>query len=250
MNLWWSDVGTVQFSVYTKPEQRIKYVPKDICHTLSTRRAIPAGVIRRLVLLTSKNFTNNNKRIDEVNPDHAKALTTANLNPKEWPTLKEARTTLRENSEKSEEKKMKMSKFDKRKIRIVMGYTKLWGNFIRDLIKKIRREYKLPWLRVQFCYSRYANLRECFQGDLTTKLQRGLTSEEFSHRKCNCAEKCKINGNCPYGGVCGKKVITYQVTYKVCKSQYVGSTQKSLKNRMKGHFEDIKKYFRRGTHTD
>ena len=32
--------------------------------------------------------------------------------------------------------------------------------------------------------------------------------------------------------------------------QYVGSTQQSLKRRMTQHFDDVKKYFRRETHTD
>ena len=46
-------------------------------------------------------------------------------------------------SKKVEENEEKKSKFDKRKIHISISYSKFWGSFIRNTIKKLPNEYKL-----------------------------------------------------------------------------------------------------------
>ena len=44
--------------------------------------------------------------------------------------------------------------------------------------------------------------------------------------------------------------MVYQVRCKRSGKIYIGSTQQSLKNRFKGHFDDVQKWFRSGTLTD
>ena len=96
----------------------------------------------------------------------------------------------------------------------------------------------------------YYNLRERFRGDLTGKVQKGLISLDFAQGKCNCNSATKIDGKCPYGGECNKSIVVYQVTCKECDSDYIGSTQQSLKGRMSGHFADVSKWYKKGVRTD
>ena len=55
-------------------------------------------------------------------------------------------------------KKQRKSNFDKWKIRLIMSFSKFWGKFIHNLVKNLRDEYKLPWMRV-----RTILLQEVFQ---------------------------------------------------------------------------------------
>ena len=46
--------GDLQFGVFRKNGQQLKYVGKEITHTPSTLRAIPLGVLNRIAKLTSR----------------------------------------------------------------------------------------------------------------------------------------------------------------------------------------------------
>ena len=144
-----------------------------------------------------------------------------------------------------------LSKSDPRKVRFVVSYTRFWGNYLRDRMRILRREYDLPWLRVHFLYKRFANLREFMMGDLTAKLLKGLKSRDFRTRKCNCDRRTRDeNGKCVYNGECRTPVIVYEIKCKDCGAKYIGNTQQHFKNRMKQHYDDVGKFFRKGTQTD
>ena len=51
----WSPEGDLQFGVFSKKGQQLKYVGKESTHTPGTLRAIPSGVLNRLAKLTSRN---------------------------------------------------------------------------------------------------------------------------------------------------------------------------------------------------
>ena len=55
MKMSWSPEGDLQFGVFRKKGQKIKYVGKESTHTPGTFRAIPLGVLNRLANITSKN---------------------------------------------------------------------------------------------------------------------------------------------------------------------------------------------------
>ena len=94
-------------------------------------------------------------------------------------------------------------------------------------------------------------LREKFQGDLTLKIQKGLTSEDFGNTICNCQKTVKDeNGVCAYKGMCNQSVIIYQVTCRNSGKIYIGSTQQKFKERMEQHFDDVRLWFRKGQRTD
>ena len=89
-----------------KPNQKLKYLNADSTHLPSTFRAIPSGVLNRLSKLTSKIKLLGDVTIDTIYPHHAKALQTAGIAPKTFPTFKEIEN-LRNLKTKEEREKLK-----------------------------------------------------------------------------------------------------------------------------------------------
>ena len=83
MKMGWTPSNFLNFSVYRKENQVLKYLEKGSCHTKSTFQAIPSGVFKRLAKLTSKTAKTRSLSIHQVYPDHAAALLKANLVSKE-----------------------------------------------------------------------------------------------------------------------------------------------------------------------
>ena len=78
-------------------------------------------------------------------------------------------------------------------------------------------------------YHRFSNLREAFQGDLNNKLLKGIGSEDFNDRPCNCNIASKIDGKCIYNSKCRSSIVVYKATCKDCDVFYIGNTQQQLK---------------------
>ena len=53
MKMSWSPEGDLQFSVFRKKVQQLKYVGKECTHTPGTLRAIPSVLLNHLAKLTS-----------------------------------------------------------------------------------------------------------------------------------------------------------------------------------------------------
>ena len=172
MKISWKLNGKMTCSVYRKENQLLKYLNNSSCHTHSTFRAIPAGVFKRLSRLTSKEAETSSKKIDQLHPDHIKALRTAKLLPEEIPTFGE----LWENDERetivTEEKRR-----DTRNIYFCIGYSNFWvkpiHKVINDLIKK---SPQLRWIRVRMSHHRFPNPSELFYGDLASKIRKDICS--------------------------------------------------------------------------
>ena len=75
----WNEKNELRFGVHLKENQSLKYLNADSQHTKATFKAIPSGVFRRLSSLTTITKENEDSRIDQVYPEHAKALTNARL---------------------------------------------------------------------------------------------------------------------------------------------------------------------------
>ena len=65
----------------------MKYVSKVSTHTPVTIRAIPSGVLNRLVKLTLRNPSIHAEEVDKIYPNHGTALCEAGLAPHIFPTM-------------------------------------------------------------------------------------------------------------------------------------------------------------------
>eukprot|EP00957_Ditylum_brightwellii_P184114 14023983-Ditylum_brightwellii.AAC.1 len=87
---WDGESGEMQFLVFRKPNQALKYVDRHSMHRPTTFKSIANGGFTLLARLTSKIAANENAQINEIYPDHAKALFTADLAPPtDFPTFNE-----------------------------------------------------------------------------------------------------------------------------------------------------------------
>eukprot|EP00957_Ditylum_brightwellii_P166890 12702555-Ditylum_brightwellii.AAC.1 len=87
---WDEESGDMHFLVFWKPNQALKYVDKNSAHRATTFKAIANGVFTHLARLTLKIAANQEARIDDIYPDYAEALFTADLvPPTDFPTFKE-----------------------------------------------------------------------------------------------------------------------------------------------------------------
>ena len=80
--------GELNFSVFRKAGQKLKYFGKESTHTPGTLRAIPSGFLNRLAKLTSRKTSLRSEGVDKVYPDHANALRKAGLTPPDFPTMR------------------------------------------------------------------------------------------------------------------------------------------------------------------
>eukprot|EP00984_Skeletonema_dohrnii_P023783 scaffold12871_cov72-Skeletonema_dohrnii-CCMP3373.AAC.1 len=119
LEMYWRNED-LQFRVHVKENQALKYLNRGSNHTNATFKAIPMGVCRRLVSLTSVNADNENKTIDELYPEHFNALRRANLISEKdtFPTLRKASDDLKahieeRNSEERQEKRQRNAKDNK-----------------------------------------------------------------------------------------------------------------------------------------
>ena len=94
MQLQWSNYGLLSFRAFSKPGQLIQYIDNSSTHHRSCLKSILHGTLKSLGRLTSNNHGHLNKtRVDDLYPEHVKALREANLPPpansKKLPKLRE-----------------------------------------------------------------------------------------------------------------------------------------------------------------
>ena len=79
MKLLWSEEGNLQFQIYRKPNQQLRYLNKGSTHTKACFKAIPTGVFKRMAKLTTVTEDNADKSLRELYPKLFAALDTAEL---------------------------------------------------------------------------------------------------------------------------------------------------------------------------
>jgi GIY-YIG catalytic domain len=254
MELKWATNKKLSFQVHLKPNQQLKYLNKGSAHTNACFKAIPAGVYHRLTKLTSMDENNADKCLEDIYPEHFKALRRANLITNKIPTLREEMSRVEEKLEqkrtktREDESKKKREDLRKRSTFFCVGYSKAWITPIHKLIKEIKERFKLSWLRVSMSYHRFSNLREVFQGDLSKKLTLDVKSKDFETLECNC--RLGSEKRCGYDNMCRKSIIVYKVECKETSKIYIGNTQQYFKKRMQQHFNDVKKLHTFGEKSD
>ena len=169
---------------------------------------------------------------------HFKALKHAGLVVDKIPTLEEALSMIK-NAKTDKEKIKAKEESDRNRRRstfFCVGYSEIWDKPIHHTIRELKKDFGLGWLRVSMSYHRFTNLREIFQGDLSGKLIEGVESRDYQILECNCRLP---GGKCGYNNVCLDSMVIYQVECLVTGKFYIGNTQQSVKDRMKGHFHDV-----------
>ena len=97
-------------------------------------------------------------------------------------------------------------------------------------------------------YHKFSNLREIFQGDLTSKLIQNVNSKDFMDLPCNYNTTLKINRSCLYNSMCRKPVLIYKATCICCRRFYIENTQQHFKTRINQHVAETRTTANTGKH--
>ena len=125
--------------------------------------------------------------------------------------------------------KVNEAKFkDPRNVYFCIGFFKYWKRLLHQGFQELLKRADLPWLRIRLSYHWFTNLYKHLQADLTAKLNHNILSLDFMDRECNRSKSTKIEGKCPYNGICWKTCIVYEATCRLCKYTYIGNTQQIL----------------------
>ena len=65
-------------------------------------------------------------------------------------------------------------------------------------------------MRVKMAYHGFNNLSELINGDLDTKIGRGILYKDLMDRECKCSLPSKFNGKCVYEGKFRSKCLIYK----------------------------------------
>jgi hypothetical protein len=153
--------------------------------------------------------------------------------------------------ERKDRKKLEGSRDKARQTYFCIGVSNFWRKKpIHKTLMELRNKHKLKWLRISMSYHRFSNLREIFQGDLTTKLTEDVASKDFMDEECNCHKSTKVGGLCIFGEKCRRKMLVYKCTCKDCGIFYIGQTQNGLKARITGHVSETTKTVKEGESRD
>ena len=162
----WSPEGDLQFVLFRKKGQQLKYVGQESTHTPGTLRAIPSRVLKRLAKLTSRNPSIHAEAVDKIYPAHVNALRKAGLAPPVFPTMGEL---WRKQDEKVEnEKERDISEKKNINVYFCVSYSRYFSTSIHRVIDRIKKSFNLTWIRVQISYHRFNNLAELLNRDLAT----------------------------------------------------------------------------------
>lgn len=84
------------------------------------------------------------------------------------------------------------------------------------VFKQLRDRHNLKWFRIKMSYQKNVNIGQILQGDLNSKLIKGVTLPDFENLNCNCNSKTKTNGKCIYKGTYRHSILVYKATCKIC----------------------------------
>ena len=189
--------------------------------------------------------------------DHYAALEKSRLTPKIAPTLQQIWKLDKEQQKKKDEndadpeKARKRIKDAKRNVYFVIAFSKFWAKYpLHRTIQRLSNIHGLKWLRTRMAYSRYTNLREGFQGIISTKLNENLVSLDFLKKPCDCRPCTKRHGFCAYNNQCKVPCVVYKATCLKTGAVYIGNTQQFFKERMNGHYQDVRSLVRHNVLSD
>jgi len=248
---WDPEDKKLNWKTYTKPNAATKYLNKTSPgHTFSCTKAIPHAVVDRLARLTKKDDNLNEIRITDHYPSHRNALVDAGLCIIDKTPLE--RTFGQQWTENAEKPAPKKRQHDKRTVHFVSSFI---GRYLKEPIqvtmKRLRNLFDVKWLHVRMCHKRFGSIENKIQGDLRSKVDKGVISDDYCDWVCNCGPKAKREGECIWeGGRCRAKCVIYKYKCLVCSAEYVGSTQQPAKKRLGQHCGDVKRLVYREEKSD
>ena len=124
----------------------MKYGSKESTHTPSTLRAIPLGVLNRLVKITSRKPSIQSKAVDTIYPAHMNALCKADLAPPVFPTMGELWGKQDESVEKNKERDVSVNK--NKNVYFYVAYSCYFSTEIHRVTDRLKKSFNLTWLRV------------------------------------------------------------------------------------------------------
>ncbi len=239
MEWYWNQDSNLCSRVHLKENQQLLYLKKGSSHSSSCFRAIPKGVCHRLAKLTTMTEHNKRMRLDIMYPKHFQALKESNLirHHQRIPTLQEAKR-IHQPIPKSKRAIQERERDARRTVYFCIGISQAFTRPIWTVINELKAKHDLNWLRVSMSYHRFSNMREIFNGDLTSKLNEGIESLDFESLPCNCRNN-KTSG-CDYDGVCREKLVVYRAECKETGKSYIGCTQQSVK-KDQDHYQGLKR---------
>jgi len=240
----------LNFNVYKKPRELVKYLNHDSHHHRNHKAAVLAGVELRLASLTTMTNANSELSLSDIYPDKHEALSIAGqLKPDQ--KMRTLRAVHEDDSKFGPARLEKRDRaIDHRDSLFIVKYANLGSLPISRRIKRIRNAYRLKWLRPRVIFSRHTNLREKLLGDLNRKLLHGVVDVDYGPRPCNCPARYKVNGKCAFstGGetTCRTAGIVYKISCKAnsnCKCFYIGKSQRYVKTRVQEHIGEVTKLY-------
>ncbi|KAL3903836.1 MAG: hypothetical protein SGARI_005202, partial [Bacillariaceae sp.] len=236
-----------------KPNQKLKYLNRGSSHTPGCLKAIVKGVTHLLTALTTVTASNKDMQLQHLYPEHFSAMAVAHLGEGTdigGETLSEHSYNMRLEDHESlcaNKLKKRREKDRKRAIWFKIAFCESWKQPIHKMIQKVKKRFPLlSWIRVSVSYTRFTNLRECFQGDLNSQLLDSVRSLDFETLDCNCKNKVA----CPYRGKCRTSIVVYQATCLTTGKKYIGNTQQKVKTRIQQHIGDTKNLLYRAKKSD
>ena len=180
MKMNWSHEGDLQFGVFIKKGQQLQYVGKESTHTPGTLRAIPSGVLNRLAKLASRKPSIQAEAVNVIYPSHANDLRKAGLAPPVFPKMGNLWRKQDEKMEKGKNRDVSVKK--NINVYFFVAYSRYFSTEIHRVIDRLKKPFNLTKLRVQMSYHIFNNLAELFNGDLATKIGRGIFSKDLIDR--------------------------------------------------------------------
>jgi hypothetical protein len=236
--------------MYRKSGKLGKYLNHNSHHHRLHKMAVLSGMELHLALLTTRTPTNEDLSLPKIYPEKHNALQLAEQ-IKFGQKMRMLKVVLEDESSSGPARLEKKSRAaDKRDSLLVVKYANLGSNHrpIIQIIKHLRNECKLKWLRPRVIYSRHANLQEKLLGDLQQKVMCGVVDADFDQCPCNCPRNYKVNGECAYSGEqysCRTAVIVYKISCNAsnCNCFYIGKLQSYVKTLVQEHIGEVTKLY-------
>ena len=186
MEISWQQ-DKLHFGVHLKQNQLLKYLTEGSMHTKPCYKAIPEGVYNRLGKLTTLTEENKDKPISDIYPIHHNKLQQAGIVKGQAPTMAQINelATLKASKQHKSTKRTQQTRRE-RNIFFCVGYSTALTTPIHSIIKRLRDQFELKWLRVSMSYHRFSNFREILQQDLNKKITMDIASLDFQNLDCNC----------------------------------------------------------------
>ena len=196
MKISWSPEKDLQFGVFRKKGQQLKYVGKERTHTPGTLRAIPSGVLHHLAKLTSRNPSIHAEAVENIYHAHTNNLRKAGLAPPVLPTMRDLWRKQDEKVDKEKERDVSVKK--NRTVYFCVAYSRYFSTSSHRVIDRLKKSFNLTWMGVRMSYHRFNNSAKILKGYLAAKIGRGIFSKDLMDRECYCSLPSKANGECVY----------------------------------------------------